>query len=66
MPQVDVNDPDDPPFVYLSRTAMHSILVAAVRLAQTPYSEEPAGPGRHDAGNQPRPASAALGGVKFG
>jgi 2-polyprenyl-6-methoxyphenol hydroxylase-like FAD-dependent oxidoreductase len=31
MPQVNVNDPDDPPFVNLSRTALHSILVNAVR-----------------------------------
>ena len=31
MPQVNVNDPEDPPFVNLSRMALHSILVRAVR-----------------------------------
>jgi 2-polyprenyl-6-methoxyphenol hydroxylase-like FAD-dependent oxidoreductase len=31
MPQVNVNGPEDPPFVNLSRMALHSILVHAVR-----------------------------------
>lgn len=30
MPQVNVNDPDDPPFVNMSRTALHELLADAV------------------------------------
>jgi 2-polyprenyl-6-methoxyphenol hydroxylase-like FAD-dependent oxidoreductase len=31
MPQINVNEPDDPPFVNLSRMALHDLLVDAVR-----------------------------------
>src|SRR3954447_6953732 len=31
IPQVNVNGPDDPPFVNMSRTALHELLVRAVR-----------------------------------
>jgi len=31
VPQVNVNEPGDPPFVSMSRTALHDVLVRAVR-----------------------------------
>src|SRR5215469_4753353 len=31
IPQINVNDPDDPPFVSMSRMALHDLLVGAVR-----------------------------------
>lgn len=31
MPQVNVNDPGDPPFVNMSRIALHEVLIRALR-----------------------------------
>jgi 2-polyprenyl-6-methoxyphenol hydroxylase-like FAD-dependent oxidoreductase len=36
MPQVNVNDPDDPPFVNMSRIALHELLVRAVERHAVP------------------------------